>query len=77
MLKAGIIEQTKKCLWGVHTVSVWLGIEVDVKLKHLVVPEKKKSDIMEALQQCLNKDKVSSRELAKISGLIMSLLIVK
>ncbi len=69
----GLTEQTKKCIWDVTKVLVWLGVLINLATRKLIAPEQKRQTAIQALQECLQNRRVSPRQLARVSGLITSL----
>ncbi len=74
--RAGIIEQPKKSVWKPRKVITWLGFEIDLARKLLIIPEQKRMLALTRVQMCVQKQLVSARELARAAGLINSLALV-
>ncbi len=51
LANAGITEQTAKCIWDAVRVLIWLGILIDLARRKLVVPEKKRSTLSNAVSR--------------------------
>ncbi len=72
----GLIEQMAKSFWKPSQKLTWLGTIIDLLRKLIIVPQEKQDRTIEALRACLNRTKVTARQLCKAAGLINSLALV-
>ena len=70
--RAGILEQTQKCVWDPTQAVVWLGFEINLKDYTLSVPNQKIFKALEAIRQACQYNS-SPRKLLKAVGILISL----
>ena len=70
--KAGFLLNTEKSVWVPVKNLDWLGLTLDMKLGTLKITEKRISNITSKINNILNNTYLSARDLAKLTGMILS-----
>ena len=73
LAKAGLIVNESKSQWQPVRQLTWLGVEIDLELGQLTVPDSKLACLCELLQSLLGKTFVPAKVLAGVVGRIISM----
>jgi hypothetical protein len=76
VISSGFVPNVEKCIWFPTQRLTWLGLDWDLKMKSLSIPQKKITKMLVSINAILVSRKVKARQLASVTGLIVSNLIV-
>ena len=77
VISSGFVPSVEKCIWFPTQRLTWLGLDWDLNMKILSIPQKKNNKMLVSIKGTLVSRKVkAARQLASVTGLIVSNLIV-
>ena len=76
VISSGFVPSVEKLIWFPTQSLTWLGLDWDLKMKTLSIPQKKINKMLVSINATLVSRKVKVRQLASLTGLIVSNLIV-
>lgn len=76
LISSGFVPSDQKCIWLPTQRLTWLGLHWDLKAKTLSVPQKKIQKMSVSINETLASRIVKARQLASVTGLIVSNVIV-
>ena len=76
LVNCGFVPSEPKCIWFPKQNIQWLGLDWDLQQQLLCIPKIKIDRLFVAVDEALAKEKISARQLASVTGLIMSNVVV-
>lgn len=76
LCKSGFVANVEKSIWEPTQCTKWLGLNWDLKAQILTVPQDKVARLLAKIHEALALKKISARQLASVTGLIISNMIV-
>ena len=76
LMESGFVPQMKKCTWTPSQYSKWLGINIDLVLGSLTIPQSKIDKVLLSITAVLLHPRVSARQLAQLVGRIGSMHLI-
>ena len=64
---AGFVVNIEKFNWVSRKLAAWLGFDINLELAQLVVPKSKIEALQRQIQQALNNNYISARNIARIT----------
>ena len=76
LVNCGFVPSEPKCIWFPTQNKQWLGLHRDLQQQYLCIPKVKIDRLLVAVDEALAREKVSARQLASVTDLIMSNVLV-